>query len=461
MESIDRRLYAVFDKLTNRISEKQTLSLRKLSTARKEEIQFGRFVGNNKITVELLEQQLYSNMRSHCTTSHCLLIEDTSQIGFSLERAIKDLGKVDKGQIKGFYIHPVLAIDAKDYGCHGIASLEFITRRWAEQDLTHKEISSVRDKTPFEQKEGYRWFSSIKKALPQCLHVATKTVVADREADIYALLTSLTEELDVDYVIRSRFDRPTESGATLLKEVKAWSEESCYQIKVPATDKRSAHTATMVLKYGQVSLKKSGSKSIKKLSRHHSTYVVEVKELSKSVVNNEQPIHWVLLTSHCINGVEMALQVIEWYKQRWNIEQVFRTLKNKGLRIESSQLEDYKKLQKITVLALIASVKVMQLIKARDGKTDQLMSAVFTEEEQACMTLLNKQLEGKTEKLRNPYSQHSLAFGAWVIARLAGWSGYTSQRPPGPIDFLTGLQSFEERFQGFMLARDALLVYIL
>jgi len=453
MESLDRRLYAVFDKLTNRISEKQTLSLRKLSTARKEEVQFGRFVGNNKVTVELLEQQLYSNMRKHCITSHCLLIEDTSQVGFSLERAIKDMGKVDKGQIKGFYIHPVLAIDAKNYGCYGIASLEFITRPWAGQELTHKEVNSLRGKIPFEQKEGYRWFSSIKKALPQCLHVVTKTVVADREADIYPLLTSLTEESGVDYVIRSRFDRPTENGATILKEVKDWSEESCYQIKVPATDKRSAHTAKMVIKYGKVSLRKPEGKSIKKLPRHYSTYVVEVKELSQSVVNNEQPIHWVLLSSHCINDVEMALQVIEWYKQRWNIEQVFRTLKNKGLRIASSQLEDYKRLQKITILALIAAVKVMQLIKARDGKTGQSLSAVFNEEQQACMTLLNKQVEGKTEKLRNPHSQHNLAFGAWVIARLAGWSGYKSQRPPGPIDFLTGLQRFEERLQGFMLAR--------
>jgi hypothetical protein len=455
MELLDKRLFAVFNKLTARIGEKQTLSLRKLSSARKEEIQFGRFVGNDKITVELLEQQLYSNTQKHCTGSHCLLIEDTSQIGFSLDRAIKDLGKVDKGQIKGFYIHPVLAIDAVNYDCYGIASLEFVTRPWAEQELTHKEIDAIRTKTPFEQKEGYRWFSSIKKALPQCSKAAIKTVVADREADIYPLLTGLTQTLGVDYVIRSRFDRPTEDGATILKEVDNWSGESCYQIKVPATDKRSAHTAKMVVKYGQVSLKKSAGKSIVQLPAYHASYVVEVKELPESAVNNEQPVHWVLLTSHSVNDSEMALQVVEWYKQRWNIEQVFRTLKSKGLKIESSQLEDYEKLKKITILSLIAAVKVMQLIKARDGTTTQMISAAFSEQEQGCMILLNKQLEGKTEKLKNPHSPHSLAFASWVLARLAGWSGYKSQRPAGPIDFLTGLQRFNERFQGFMLATDA------
>jgi hypothetical protein len=147
--------------------------------------------------------------------------------------------------------------------------------------------------------------------------------------------------------------------------------------------------------------------------------------------------------------------VLEWYKQRWTIEQVFRTLKSKGLKIESSQLDDYSKLQKMTVLGLIAALKVMQLIKARDGETEQPLSVAFTEQEQGCIVLLNNQLEGRTEKQKNPYPQDSLAFAAWVIARLAGWSGYKSQRPAGPIDFLTGLQRFNERFLGYMLAKDS------
>lgn len=454
MEVKDKRLHRVYDKIVLRIKEKQTLSLRKLSSSRSEEIQFGRFVGNENVTIEVLEQELYKNVQAHVGSSHCLLIEDTSQIGFSLNRCIKDLGKVDKGQVKGFYIHPVLVIDAINYACLGIASLEFVTRGWLEEELSHKEIGAIRSKTPFEDKEGYRWFSSIKKTLPTCSHIATKTVVADREADIYPLLTGLTSELGIDYIIRSRFDRPTESGETLLKEVADWSEESCYRLKVPATDKRSAHEAKMVIKFGQVSIKKAGGKSTKKQPTYHTTYVVEVQELAESVVNNEQPIHWVLLTSHCVDTTEMALQIVAWYKQRWNIEQLFRTLKSKGLQIQSSQLSDYWKLKKITLLGLIAAVKVMQLIRARDGKTEQSITSGFTEQEHGCMILLNKQLEGNTEKLKNPYSLHSLAFAAWVIARLAGWSGYQSQRPAGPIDFLKGLQRFNDKFSGFILAKD-------
>lgn len=132
-----------------------------------EEIQFGRFVGNKRVSVDFLEQELYSPM-NNCVSEHCLLIDDTSQVGFSLERSIKDLGKVDKGQIKGFYIHPVLVIDALNYAYYGIASVEFISQPWPQQQLTHNQTSRARDKAIFEEKESYRWLDGIKKALPRC-----------------------------------------------------------------------------------------------------------------------------------------------------------------------------------------------------------------------------------------------------------------------------------------------------
>jgi hypothetical protein len=396
-----------------------------------------------------------------------LLIEDTSKVGFSLARQMTGMGKIDKGQFQGFYIHPVLAIDAVTNACYGVASLEFIKRAFVEETLTRGQRGSRRNRTAFEEKESYRWFSSIKKALPQCVKAATKTVIADREADIYPLLTSLVEELGVDYVIRSRFDRATVDSSTsdtssILQEIARWREAGFYQIKVPATDKRSAHTAKMSVKFGKVEIKKSANKTLRNQSGSHSTYIVEVKEQQESVVNKEQAIHWVLMTSHQVETIEMALQIVAWYKQRWNVEQIFRTLKSKGLKIEASQLKSYEKLQKLTILGLIAAVRVMQLIKARDGETGQKIESVFDDEEQEFMELLNNKLEGQTEKLKNPFAKNTLAYAAWIVARLAGWSGYASQRPAGPIDFLMGLQKFSERFEGYKLAKSNLKdVYIL
>jgi hypothetical protein len=57
---------------------------------------------------------------------------------------------------------------------------------------------------------------------------------------------------------------------------------------------------------------------------------------------------------------------------------------------------------------------------------------VFDSIEGQTIQELSKTLEGKTVKQQNPYSVESLAYAAWVIARLGGWMGYASERPPGP-----------------------------
>ncbi|MEG3144607.1 hypothetical protein U1839_08060, partial [Sphingomonas sp. RT2P30] len=44
--------------------------------------------------------------------------------------------------------------------------------------------------------------------------------------------------------------------------------------------------------------------------------------------------------------------------------------------------------------------------------------------------------EGKTERQKNPHPKGSLAYAAWVCARLGGWTGYYGK--PGPVVMLNG-----------------------
>ena len=60
--------------------------------------------------------------------------------------------------------------------------------------------------------------------------------------------------------------------------------------------------------------------------------------------------------------------------------------------------------------------------------------------------------EGKTQKQKNPHPHHTLAWAAWCIARLGGWNGYASERPPGPVTFANGLKRFHAITEGFALA---------
>jgi hypothetical protein len=448
----DKRLTAVLTKFTDRICQKQHLIMRKLARDRNEEIQFGRFIRNERIKVDNLEVLLFEQFRHCCPANgHLLLLEDTTPMAFSLERKIAGLGPLDKGQIQGMYLHPVLCLDAATGACYGMPAVCFHQRTFSPEKLTRQQAKALNYKTPFEDKEAYRWYHAIEMALKNCPQTAAKTVVADRESDIYAVLTGL-QDLGVDYIIRSRHNRAVKPANKLYALADTFSQTYQFTMPVPATDSRSAHTAVLQVSFGQAEISKSGAISRQPLPSSHTCRVVKIVEEASSVIGKEEPINWLLLTSHQVQSPQQALEIIEDYRQRWNIEQLFRTLKTKGLGVENSQVSQQTRLKKLLLLALMAAVKVLQLVRARTGTTNQTMACAFSSQEQELLTRLNPTVEGRTEKLKNPYPSNTLAFAAWIIARLGGWSGYQSQRPPGPIDFLIGLQRFEERHQGFRLS---------
>ena len=106
---------------------------------------------------------------------------------------------------------------------------------------------------------------------------------------------------------------------------------------------------------------------------------------------------------------------------------------------------------KLAVLALIAATQILQLVQARDGKTDQIIQETFDDIEIQAIYQINTQLEGKTQKQKNPHSPKSLAFAVWVIARLGGWKPDASPRPPGPITILNGFIIFHNMMMAVRL----------
>jgi hypothetical protein len=96
---------------------------------------------------------------------------------------------------------------------------------------------------------------------------------------------------------------------------------------------------------------------------------------------------------------------------------------------------------KFVAAATVAAVTVMQIVKARDGTTDQQLADAFEPEDQPILEAACARLEGKTARQKNPHPKGSLAFAAWVIARLGGWTGYYGK--PGPQVMRRGLDDFQ------------------
>ena len=119
--------------------------------------------------------------------------------------------------------------------------------------------------------------------------------------------------------------------------------------------------------------------------------------------------------------------------------------------MENAQLETGNGLRKLGLMVMNSAIKIMQLKQARDGQTDIPLSTAFTDQEEKYLERILPELEGKTDKLKNPHPKKSLARAAWVIARLGGWKGYRSSRLPGTKTFKRGLDKFETIAWGWSL----------
>ena len=432
--------------LFQRIVAQQTVCLRKLAGTRAKEVQFGRWLANDKVTAKELITRACARTGVAAAGRHILAIQDTTELNHQAHAGrVSGLGTVGNGTDVGMFLHPLLAIDAIDGSCLGLAHVH----HWCR---TGKAAPNYQ-KQPIEEKESYRWLD-VAEAGKKCLsEAAMTTIVADRESDIYEEWARLPDER-THLLTRACRDRNLATGGKLYAWIDAQPVQGTYCFEAPARPgKRSAHRAQMTVRFGRVTLKRPAACSDKTAPAQIELQVVEVKELPESVIGNETPIHWRLLTTHRITCVNDALQCVDWYRQRWHIEQLFRTLKKQGLNVESSQVETGEGLAKLACLAIQAAVRTMQLTLAREGSGTAQAVTVFDTEEIAVLQRIRPTLEGRTEKQKNPHDPDSLAHAAWIIARLGGWKGYACEAKPGPITMLRGLQRFEAICHGWKLAR--------
>jgi len=212
------------------------------------------------------------------------------------------------------------------------------------------------------------------------------------------------------------------------------------------------------VRFGEVTIKRP-SCADKELVKTLTLRVVDVREVYPPE-DPKQRVHWCLLTTHAVNTADDAKRMVRWYQMRWTIEQVFRTMKTDGMDAQTSQITTPNSLLKLIVVALIAAIRIMQMVTGRDGKTGQpLTDAIADPAEVPALQAINATLQGRTEKLKNPHDPASLAWYAWIAARLGGWAGYTSSgyKPPGPKIMARGLKKLDAIVLGYSLANRSAL----
>lgn len=444
---IDKRLKRNSELLFNRVVERKVVSLRKLSNGRSEAVKFERLLSNENLSINQLIEAEQSRIRDVVINCHVLAIQDTSELNYQKHAGrVKGLGTVGNGKDKGFFIHPILILNAETESCVGFSDIH-IENRLISLPGRYKKL-------PIEEKESYRWVKPIQKSKRVLSQATTITVIGDRENDVYEFFDRIPDD-KTHVITRIRSDRMLATGGKLYKYIEKQKVLGVIDVTVPSEVRknRKERTARLAIKCGEVEIKKPKQCTDKSASQKIRLRIVEAKEIN--CPPNQEPIHWRIYTTHSAKSFIEAKQIILWYRCRWNVEQVFRVMKKQGLNIESSQVESATGLMKLAIIALSASIKIMQLVRARDGSTEQKTSEIFEPGEQIMLSTLLKRFEGKTLKQKNPYPQENLAWASWIIARLGGWKGYTkSEGLPGPIVIGRGLEMFYGIYDGWKMHKD-------
>ena len=450
----DKRLEKRGIELVDAMLNSCSVIVRQIGKNHAEKQGYYRLLKSEKVTVEILANSL----GKHCgemlkEDMHVLAINDTTVINLKRHSGRvnqAELGKTGrkKEESLGFFLHPTLILDARTGQVYGLSSIQIWTRPFEQGN---KEERKYR-KLGIENKESYKWLRAAKDTKRNIIKVRKITMVADRESDIYEEF-AIVPDRQTHVLVRSKSNRSLYGEERKLYEKLAEQKlAGTYKIELP-TDKRlgrEKREAEIEIRFVKVKLRRPAS-ARKGLEEYVELYAIEAREKEVTVPEEEKGILWRLLTTHRVESFEQAREITIWYSERWQVEQLNRVIKSKGLDIEGIELESGKAIMKMTVLGLLVGSKIMQLVTA---STEQKISLAFSEEEKTCLVELGKGLEGKEAKQKNPHDPQSLLWAAWIIGRLGGWSGYKGQRPAGVITISEGLKRFEDIFLGWKLARN-------
>ena len=363
-----------------------------------------------------------------------IVVQDTSELILGGRRAkANGYGPVGKGGgTRGLLLHAALALDADNDALLGLVDAQVWNRNKGKVKPRRSRATA--------DKESQRWLSVAARASKALSAARSITVISDRESDIYEHFAQ--RPANVELIVRSSWNRkinlPSGASTQLFAFVDGLPEAARFSVTIPAAPGRKERTAVLALRFSPVTLCKPHPSPAPDLPDTIRLTMVEVREVSSG--HDGKPIHWRLLTSHVVASPKKARRIVDLYRKRWTIEEFFRTLKSAGFDIEEADIGDPEVMMKLVAAAAVATVTIMQLVRARDGTTKEKLAEAFEIEDRPVFEALSVQLEGATDRQKNPHPKGTLAFAAWVVARLGGWTAYYGK--PGPKVMRIGIEAF-------------------
>ena len=158
-----------------------------------------------------------------------------------------------------------------------------------------------------------------------------------------------------------------------------------------------------------------------------------------------KPVCWRLLTNRAVPTLAAAVELLDWYRARWEIELFFLVLKE-GCRVERLQLADTDRLQTALALYMVIAWRINRLMRLGRTLPDLPADLVFEADEWRAAFILNKKPVPKTVPPLNTVLR--------LVAQRGGFLARRHDGEPGAKTIWLGLQEIAVFVEGARYARQ-------
>lgn len=410
----DARLNRRAKKLVERLAANPTASIPEACDSWSETCAAYRFLRNTDVSWEGILAPHWASTQARMRGEPVVLcIQDTTELDFNGQE-IAGLGPLNYEARRGMYLHPTYAVTTER---EPLGVLD--AWMWAREERGA-------DGERGGQKESARWVEGYERVAEMAPDMPdTRLVyVADREADMVELMRRADElGTPADWLVRAQHDRCLPEGEGIKLWASTTSGEPLGEIEfvTGAREHQKSRAVRQQLWAREVEIADGKRGKIK-------IHCVIAREVGAPA--GVKPIEWRLLTNRVVQTQEQAVELINWYRARWEIEIYFHVLKN-GCEVESLQLAAVDRIERALALFMVVAWRVTYLM--RKGRTcpDLDASLFFDPDEIRGAHLLAKK--------KMPATMLTVNEVVRLIAQIGGFLGRKSDGEPGAKTIWRGL----------------------
>ena len=404
-----------------------------------------RFFGNsNKVTPGGIcaphQQRTVERMSKQALV---LAIQDTTFFNYSHHPQTEGLGEIGnkKQNQRGFGMHSTLAVTPTGVPL-GILTQKFFTRPIGEASHTPNELR----KLPIEEKESYKWLEAFEQTIDLAPDGVEVVTVCDREGDIYEMFV-LAAQHDAKLVVRASADRLLAEAevSKLWAKVEQQSIAGYLTVQIVQNQQQQARQAIVSVRFTSVQLKPPWRPNQTKLPSVTLNAILVREEDPPD--DSEEPIEWLLLTNSPVHSFDDAVQIVQWYGCRWQIEVYHKIIKS-GCTVEDCRLETAERLQNYIALMSVIAWRLHWMTYINRSNPDLPCTIILTSTEwQALYMRIHH-----TSSL--PQTPPTVRQAVRWIAQLGGFLGRKRDGQPGVTVIWRGWQRLQDLSATWYLVKE-------